>query len=585
MDRTRRSVVAAAAAAATAPLPAAAAYTGRVRPGDAAWPSPEDWAALGLRVGGTLIRPVSPFAPEAGHAAAAEADQQLRNPFFLGEHPALTQCSGWAEAWTATPSAYTVVARHAADVAATVDFARAHRLRLVVRGGGHSYHGQSSAPDSLMVWTRRMREATLHEAFVPYGCEGRVAETAAVSLGAGALWLDAYRAVTTEGGRYVQGGGCTTVGVAGLLLGGGFGSFSKRYGIAAASLLEAEIVTGDGAVRIANACSHPDLFWALKGGGAGFGIVTRVTLATHALPETFGGAFLKVRAESHAAYRRLIARFLDFYAEDLLNPHWGEIVRVRRDDTLDVAMVFQGLSAEDVTRLWRPFLGWIAAAPEHFMVIEPFRALALPARRMWDVAWLRANAPGVTVADARPGAPAGNFVWAGDAAQAGQFIHGYDSAWLPVGLLAHGQIARLADALFEASRHAAVALHFNKGLAGAAPEALAGARETAIHPAARDAFALVISGAEGPPRFPGQPAPPLNNAAARRDAERVGAAIARLRQLSPNAGSYVWESDYFARDWQQAFWGASYPRLLAVKRRYDPEGLFVAHHSVGSEER
>lgn len=554
----------------------------RVRPGDAAWPSAAAWAALGRRVGGHLIKPQSPFADHAGFLSLAEAQAQLRNPFFLGDHPALTQNSGWAGAWTSAPSAYAVVARHAGDVAAAVELARAHRLRLVVRGGGHSYHGQSNAPDSLMVWTRRMREATRHEAFVPQGCEGRIAPTAAVSLGAGALWLDAYQAVTTEGGRYVQGGGCTTVGVAGLLLGGGFGSFSKRYGLAAASLLEAEMVTADGAVRIVNTCSHPDLFWALKGGGAGFGIVTRVTLATHELPATFGGVFLKVRADSDATYRRLIAGFLAFYAKDLLNAHWGEIARVQRDNTLDVAMVFQGLSAEDVTRLWRPFLHWIGAAPQHFAIAEPFRALALPARRMWDAAWLRANAPGLTVADARPSAPAGNFVWAGDAAQAGQFIHGYDSAWLPAALLAHGQIGRLADALFDASRHAAVGLHFNKGLAGATPEAIAGARATAVHPAAIDAFALAISGAEGPPRFPGQPAPPLDEDATRRDAERVGAAIARLRQLAPHAGSYVWESNYFASDWQQAFWGANYPRLLAVKRRYDPQRVFVTHHSVGS---
>ena len=98
--------------------------------------------------------------------------------------------------------------------------------------------------------------------------------------------MHAYNAVTTKGGRYVQGGGCGTVGVAGLVQGGGFGSYSKSYGTAGAALLEAEIVTADGAVRIANACSNPDLFWALKGGGGGtFGVVTRLTLRTHELPE------------------------------------------------------------------------------------------------------------------------------------------------------------------------------------------------------------------------------------------------------------------------------------------------------------
>jgi hypothetical protein len=79
--------------------------------------------------------------------------------------------------------------------------------------------------------------------------------------------MHVYKEVTTNVGRYVQGGGCTTVGVAGLIQSGGFGSFSKNYGLAAAALLEAEVVTADGALRIANACTNPDLFWGLKGGG------------------------------------------------------------------------------------------------------------------------------------------------------------------------------------------------------------------------------------------------------------------------------------------------------------------------------
>ena len=139
---------------------------------------------------------------------------------------------------------------------AAVDFAREHNLRLVVKGGGHSYQGTSNAPDSLLVWTRRMNDDHAARRVRRRRLRRRSAQPArAVTVGAGAIWAHVYDAVTTRAGGYVQGGGCMTVGVAGLVQSGGFGSFSKAYGTAAASLLEAEVVTADGAVRIANACT------------------------------------------------------------------------------------------------------------------------------------------------------------------------------------------------------------------------------------------------------------------------------------------------------------------------------------------
>ena len=60
--------------------------------------------------------------------------------------------------------------------------------------------------------------------------------------------------------------------------------------------------------------------------------------------------------------------------------------------------------------------------------------------------------------------------------------------------------------------------------------------------------------------------------------------MAELRKVAPGTGSYVSESDYFEPDWQHSFWGTNYPRLLAAKRKYDPEGLFIVHHGVGSED-
>jgi FAD/FMN-containing dehydrogenase len=149
-----------------------------------------------------------------------------------------------------------------------------------------------------------MSGITLQDAFVPIDCDATHAPQPAVTVEAGARWLAVYDAVATRGGRYVQGGGCTTVGVAGFIHGGGFGSFSKKYGQGAGSLLQSEIVTADGGVLLVNPCNHSDLFWAVKGGGGGaFGVLTKLTLRTRDLPTTFGAVFGTIKATSDTAFR------------------------------------------------------------------------------------------------------------------------------------------------------------------------------------------------------------------------------------------------------------------------------------------
>ena len=556
----------------------------RVRPADAAWPGDASWARLNGTVGGKLLRVPALFqgcASDPGGAACAEAHANIGNPYWIGDQPGGTENSGWLDAWTPAPSAYVVEARGAGDVAAAIDFARENRLRLVVKGGGHSYLGTSNAPDSLLIWTRAMNRVTLHDAFVGSGCAGSEAPVPAVSAGAGAMWMDLYHAVTTEGGRYVQGGSCTTVGVAGLVQSGGFNAFSKGFGTAAAGLLEAEIVTADGRVRVVNACRDPGLFWALKGGGGGtFGVVTRVTLRTHALPRFFGAAWGEVRARSNDAFARLIARFIEFYRAALFNPHWGEHVHFRPDNVLEIDMISQGLGPEQVQATWQPFFDWILASPQDFDLVSP-GAGTWQARTWWDPEQRAAT----YTSDPRPGAPRHHAWGKGDQGEVGVFLHGYDSLWLPASLLQAERRQSLADALFAASRHQMVRLHFGKGLAGAPPEVSAAALQTATNPAVADAFTLVIiADGEQPPAYPGHARPAIDLAAARRNARRIDRAAAELRRIAPHSGSYVSESNYFNREWQHAYWGGNYPRLRAIKSTYDPEGLFYVHHGVGSED-
>jgi FAD/FMN-containing dehydrogenase len=557
--------------AALAPAAAKAAAVSRVRPGGPGWPSDADWEGLKRATGGRLSPVTVP------DLTGPDAKKLLANPFYVADQPGLSQSSGWLDAWRSSPSAYVVAAQSTADIVAAVRFAKAHNLRLVIKGRGHSYLGASNAPDSLLLWTRHMDDVTVHEAFTPAGSSD--APVPAVSCGAGAMWLHAYEAVTTRSGRYVQGGGCTTVGVAGLVQGGGFGSFSKGFGTAAASLLEAEIVTADGKVRVVNRVQEPDLFWALKGGGGGtFGVVTRLTLATHALPEIFGAVRLDLKARSDEAYRRLLARFVETSAANLVNPHWGEEVITGPDNTFQVRMVTQSLTEAELRAAWQPLIDFAAANPADYQGQDSFFAVTFPARLYWNP---DGKPPGDILRDARSDATPGDFWWSGDAVQVGFFWHAFASAWLPASLLQPANQAGFVDAWFAATRHWSVQLQFSKGLAGATADVLGVSRDTPMNPDVLGAFALAVIAMAGPPVFPGMSLP--NPTIPHYLAARVQASMTALRAAAPDTGAYVNECDYFQPDWQCAFWGPHYARLLRIKRRYDPTGLFIGHHTVGSE--
>lgn len=504
----------------------------------------------------------------------------LANPVAVGDDPALTQSSGWLDGWQSVPSLYAIRARDAADVSHAIRFARASGVRIAIRGGGHSYHGTSCAAGSLLIWTRSLDGIRLHDAFVPRGSDA--SGMPAVSLGAGCVWGAAYDAVTRQAGRYVQGGGCKTVGVAGLIQGGGFGNFSRQFGMAAASLLEAEIVTADGAVRTVNAHRDPDLFWALKGGGGGtFGVVTRVTVRTHELPETFGAIRFAIRAKDDAAFKRLIDRFLTHYRMALFNPHWGEQVVLTPSRKLIGEMVFQGIGEAEARQAWSAFMAFAANDPDAFEIVDPFAVYATPARLFWDAENMNRLMPGIMTRDPRPHAGSAAFWWTGDGEQAGRMWHGMESAWLPQALLEDGARSRLTDALYRASRIWPISLHFNKGLAGASASARAAATDTAINPAAIDAFCLALIAANGSSCYRGV-TPSPNWGEAREEARAVRAAIQALRTAAPGAGSYLYESSYDMADAASRAWGRQVGRLEEVKRRYDPTRLFSVHHGIGS---
>src|SRR5216684_1843155 len=411
----------------------------RCTPDKPCWPAPAEWERLGASLHGKLEQPRPPLAS--------------KNPFYLQDQPGGTQSTGWLGAWNTASSAYAVAAEDADDIVAAVNFARQHRLRLVIKATGHDYLGRSNAPDSLLVWTHKMRHVSMDDAFTPRGCPATQAGSPAVTVEAGTRWLEAYQEVTVKHGHYVQGGGCTSVGAAGgFLQGGGFGSWSRKFGIAAASMLEAEMVTADGRLLVANACQNQDLFWALRGGGGGtYGIVTRVTLTTHPLPSYFGGIDGSIVAKSDAAFKELLERFLLFYRDRLNNEHWGEQVRVRRNNSLQISMVSQGLRASEINEVWQPLRDFVDRNPDSFTM--KVNAYEVPGNRLWDTAFLKEHAPDAIQRDERAGEPGDRFWWAGDGEQVSAYWYAYQSRWVPLELFEGANAKAFADALFEASRH------------------------------------------------------------------------------------------------------------------------------------
>src|SRR5260370_92255 len=132
-------------------------------------------------------------------------------------------------------------------------------------------------------------------------------------------------------------------------------------------MLEAEVVTADGKLLVANACQNQDLFWALRGGGGGtFGIVTRMTLRTHPAPSHVGFILGRIHAKTDPAFRELLERFLSFYRHALHNENWGEQVSVRGDNSLRLSMSFQGMPANQAEGIWRPFFSSIEHIPARF---------------------------------------------------------------------------------------------------------------------------------------------------------------------------------------------------------------------------
>ena len=205
--------------------------------------------------------PLAVCTTDTNGAACASALASSDDEFWLSNQPNGYLHTGLFHVWNLTTlaSAFSVLAESEADVQATVAFAHAHSLRLVVKNTGHDWYSRSTARGSLLLWTHRLN--TMEWGTSP----GDGLPT--VTLGPGVQFQALYPAALSRG-LVVIGGTCDSVGVGGCWLGGCYGTFSRRLGSGAANILGLRMVLANGTVvALSSTLPHADLFKAMKGGG------------------------------------------------------------------------------------------------------------------------------------------------------------------------------------------------------------------------------------------------------------------------------------------------------------------------------
>jgi len=444
--------------------------------------------------------------------------EQVRAPVIESDDPGYDEARAVHNGMFDRRPRVVIQAEQVADVVAAVSFARDAGLDLSVRGGGHSAPGFGTNDDGLVLDLSMMRHVHVDP-------RSRTARA-----GGGATWGD-FNYATHAYGLATTGGVVSTTGIGGLTLGGGIGYLTRGYGLSIDNLLSAEVVTADGRILNADATDNADLFWAIRGGGGNFGVVTSFEFQLHPVKDVYVGLFF-YELEHAGTLLRFFREFITDAPEAYgafpafqIAPPLEFIPADRHGDTFCAAIVH-----------------WAGPLDEGETAMKPFRELApVVAEMVGPMPYPALNSAFDPI-----------------------FPKGIRSYWK--GLF----VNELTDAAIEAHVHygsqvpeVSATMHLYP-INGACHRV--GAADTAF--AYRDAtFAPVIVAAWQNPAD---------------DAERIQWVRDYYRALAPHSevGGYV---NFMADDDQsrvQDNYRQNYTRLTEVKRTYDPGNLFHLNQNI-----
>lgn len=389
------------------------------------------------------------------------------------------------------------------DVRHAVSFARERRLLTAVRGGGHSWPGKSVCERGLMIDLSHMNRVTID-------VEGRRARVAGGAL------LNALDTAALAHGLATTAGVVSHTGVGGFTLGGGFGRLNRKFGLAVDNLLAAEIVTADGRARRVSSDAEPDLFWAIRGGGGNFGVVTEFDFRLHPFDRSvLSGNILWPLDQGRDV--------LEFYAE------WSAGLS---DEMYVGPVLFRHPELGDVVAMDVVYNGPPAAGEKE---LAPLRRIGKPA------------VDGILVQD--------HMVM--QTALDGAMAHGVRS-YAKNGMVKEWSQS-LVDAILEGYDPR---VFLTNHVAGAAVKRV-GELETAFPHRNAEIMLVIVSAWTDPAA----------------DADMIAAARSYHQALAPMMGGY-YDNIEFDRKAAVGNYGPAYERLSRIKGRYDPDNFFRLNSNI-----
>ncbi|KAK2741400.1 hypothetical protein FQN55_008316 [Onygenales sp. PD_40] len=434
---------------------------------------------------------------------------------------------------------YAVNVSNVAQVQLAINFARNTGIRLVVKNTGHNFSGKSGGGGSLSIWTHNLKDMK----FIPeYSADGSDWTGPAVKAGSGVQAFELYEFCDKNG---------AAVGITGgYIQGRGHSPLSSIYGMGADHVLEMEVVLPNGRFVTASETKNPDLFWALRGGGGStYGVVTSMTLKAHPDMEvtSIGFTFSSGGNVTKEAFWKGIRYYFDYF--------------IPFTDAGVYGYFFVMPSGEEFIFMMQPFF-----APQ--MSLADTEAIKAP--------WLTQLADlGISIQPETAHYDTFHSAWSASfGLEVVERLHNADGSrlfprknWEDEALL-----NATFDAWKQSMEKSTITINFN-----IAPTLERGGNpDNSVNLAWRETVMHSIQSISWPIEL--TPAEILEV----RDGFTNGD-MQRWRDVSPGAGSYLGEADRTEPDFQQAFYGGFYERLLAIKKLVDPWDVFWAATAVGSE--